>query len=299
MYVRVNGIDVYYETLGEGNPLLMIHGFGIDSTVMKRAFEPVFDTRASGGISGVVSANFMRVYFDLPGMGKTDKTFGIDNADDMLDLIVRFKDTVISNSSFSVIGYSYGGYLARGLLRREFEGITGMFLFAPVIYPAKEDRTLPTFKVLTRDSRINEILKGIKNKESEGKRSFSGVDESKAFEKFVDSVVVQNEYTWRRYLKEVYPGLLRVDRGFLRRYQSRGYSFSFDPDELERPFRNPVLVLTGRQDSVVGYMDSFKLMQNYPRGSFVVLDMAGHNLQIERYELFEALFLDWLKRVYG
>ena len=35
-----------------------------------------------------------------------------------------------------------------------------------------------------------------------------------------------------------------------------------------------------------------------PRG-FAVLDVAGHNLQFERPELFGALVRDWLDRVAG
>jgi pimeloyl-ACP methyl ester carboxylesterase len=35
----------------------------------------------------------------------------------------------------------------------------------------------------------------------------------------------------------------------------------------------------------------------YPRGSYVVLDRAGHNLQIEQPIVFNALVNEWLDRV--
>ncbi|CAM02087.1 hypothetical protein SACE_2808 [Saccharopolyspora erythraea NRRL 2338] len=38
-------------------------------------------------------------------------------------------------------------------------------------------------------------------------------------------------------------------------------------------------------------------MPHYPRASFAVLDVAGHNLPIEQPELFGALVLEWLDRV--
>ena len=53
----------------------------------------------------------------------------------------------------------------------------------------------------------------------------------------------------------------------------------------------------GRQDSIVGYRDAWEIIENYPRGSFVVLDKAGHNLQIEQEDLFNNLVLEWLDRV--
>jgi pimeloyl-ACP methyl ester carboxylesterase len=53
----------------------------------------------------------------------------------------------------------------------------------------------------------------------------------------------------------------------------------------------------GRQDTEVGYKDQFKLLEDYPRASYVVLDKAGHNLQIEQYELFSYLVGEWIERV--
>ena len=39
------------------------------------------------------------------------------------------------------------------------------------------------------------------------------------------------------------------------------------------------------------------VLENYPRETFAVLDGAGHNLQIEKDQVFTALVRDWLNRV--
>jgi pimeloyl-ACP methyl ester carboxylesterase len=73
---------------------------------------------------------------------------------------------------------------------------------------------------------------------------------------------------------------------------------SRDPDaDGQAPFERPTLILTGRQDDAVGYLDQWRLLPHYPRATFAVLDVAGHNLQIEQPELFTALMLEWLDRV--
>ncbi|WP_286167138.1 alpha/beta hydrolase [Clostridium sp. D33t1_170424_F3] len=54
--------------------------------------------------------------------------------------------------------------------------------------------------------------------------------------------------------------------------------------------------MTGRQDGCVGYRDLWRLLEDYPRATFAVLDMAGHNLQIEQPELFHSLVENWLVR---
>ena len=55
--------------------------------------------------------------------------------------------------------------------------------------------------------------------------------------------------------------------------------------------------MTGRQDSVVGYLDQWSLLPHYPRSTFAVLDAAGHNAHLERPEVVNGLILDWLARV--
>ena len=47
-----------YEIIGNGKPVLIIHGWGISKITMKAAFEPVFTTLE----------NYKRYYIDLPGM---------------------------------------------------------------------------------------------------------------------------------------------------------------------------------------------------------------------------------------
>ena len=47
-----------YETVGNGVPVLIIHGWGISRLTMKAAFEPVF-TELDG---------YKRFYIDLPGL---------------------------------------------------------------------------------------------------------------------------------------------------------------------------------------------------------------------------------------
>lgn len=51
------------------------------------------------------------------------------------------------------------------------------------------------------------------------------------------------------------------------------------------------------QDDVVGYRDAWEILENYPRGTFVVLDRSGHLLTIEEEELLRALVSEWLDRV--
>ena len=81
------------------------------------------------------------------------------------------------------------------------------------------------------------------------------------------------------------------------REHPENYAFSFDVDALPEPCPAPTLIVTGRQDSVAGYRDAWGILENYPRGTFVVLDRSGHFLEVEQEDLFHALAGEWLDRV--
>ena len=68
-------------------------------------------------------------------------------------------------------------------------------------------------------------------------------------------------------------------------------------DELPMPFDKPALFLLGRQDADVGYKDAWKLLDNFPRATFAVLDRAGHFVSMEQERLFGHLVTEWLDRV--
>lgn len=74
-------------------------------------------------------------------------------------------------------------------------------------------------------------------------------------------------------------------------------SASFEGDTLPTPFGGPTLIITARQDQVVGYRAAWDLLDNYPRATFAVLDRAGHFVLIEQDVLCHALIREWLDRV--
>ena len=85
-----------------------------------------------------------------------------------------------------------------------------------------------------------------------------------------------------------------ADYGFLARIKQ---SFTFDVDKLAEPFPAPTLFLTGRYDPWVGYQNAFEILDNYPRGTYTVMDLAGHGLAEEQQTLFRVLVSEWLDRV--
>ena len=259
-----NSDGIRFVSKGEGRPILMLHGVLVDHRSVL-SFERVF-----GAHDG-----WRRVYIDLPGMGQTP-CGDIRNSDEMLAAIEGFVAREIG-APFAAFGYSYGGYLAQGLLARGAE-MLGMGLLAPVVETDFESRTLPAMRVLERDEAMLARLSPARRAEVE------------AF------CVLQTEAVFEGTMEELVPGFEIMDEAFIERLQA-AYAFSFPVDPLPEPFNKPVMMVTGRQDHIVGFQDAFALLPNYPRAQFSVLDRAGHNLQIEQRALVEALFGDWLSRM--
>jgi pimeloyl-ACP methyl ester carboxylesterase len=246
----------------------MIHGFTLDRTSLIGCMEPAFAGRTG----------WRRIYFDLPGMGRTPGSDAIAGSDDMLEVVLSFIDAVIPGQRFSVVGQSYGGYLARGVLARRATSIDGMALICPVAIAERAKRDLPQRTVVAKDETL---LASLSRADADA---------------FTPNFVVENPSTWQRFRDELLPAIRGGDQPFLEKI-ARHYALSFDVDALSQPFPGPVLVLTGRQDSDVGYRDQWKMLDNYPRGTFAVLDRAGHGLAIEQRGVLAKLTEEWLDRV--
>lgn len=267
MTVTVRDTAVHVESLGEGMPLVALHGFATDHRAMKGMLEPILSGRSG----------YQRIYLDLPGMGRSEGAEWITGSDRLLDAVVGAIDAIVPEQRFLLAGQSYGAYLARGVLRRRRSLVAGMLLVAPMFEEAGK-RVLPT----TSHALIDE----------------TALDDCPAEQRelLAHTMVVQNEQTLARVRDEIFPGLALADGKACERIR-QNYAFSFDPDDLAEPFDRPVLIVAGRHDRVTGYEGGKRLVDRYARASFAVLDDAGHGVHIERPNLFGALVAEWLGRV--
>ncbi|KAJ5291820.1 hypothetical protein N7478_001071 [Penicillium angulare] len=259
--------------IGEGLPILIIHGWQMEGRVEALDFEPIFSN-----LSGL-----RRIYVDLPGMGNAPAN-DIKDQEDILHRLVQFIDSRLGKSRFLLIGSSCGGYLARAIAQKYIDQVDGLFLRVPLIEPEDSRRDLDTFKPVLENEQFISTL-------------------SAEDKKLLGDILVQTP-AYVETLKSKYEGVyvpaekasdakaldpIREDPG---RYQ-----LSFSLDDQSSKFFAPTLIVCGRQDQSVGYRDSLRLLELYPRSTYVVLDRGTHGLPIDETGLFEALVRDWIVRV--
>ena len=266
--IDIQGIPIAWEVRGEGKPILLIHGWSADRDYMLADLEPIFDEHPG----------WRRIYFDLPGHGATPAPEWLSTQDQMLSIVREFIDVVLPEGPFAIAGSSYGGHIALGLVRSIPERLSGAGLLVPAVPAPDGTLDVADAVVLFEDTSIFEDL---------------APDE----EWMRDTLVVHERWMVDEIRVHDMPAYRRADDGFLARLETRllpsGAAARPGP-----PFDRPSLILTGRQDSTVGYRAAWALLDEFPRATYAVLDMAGHQLgRIERPGAFRALIADWLERL--
>jgi pimeloyl-ACP methyl ester carboxylesterase len=254
---------MHFVERGSGTPVLAVHGWTPDHRLMLGCLEPLFE-RLGG---------YRRLYPDLPGMGATPAPPTTASTADVLATLEAFVDAHIGPDPFLLAGESYGGYLARALTRRRPAQVLGLALICPIGTAVEHaGRRVPPHRTLRAEPGL-------------------AIPPSSDF---AEMAVVATAETLRRYQAEIEPGLQAADPVAMARI--RADWVLPEPPETGPPYERPTLILTGRQDASVGYLDQFALLPHYPRATYAVLDLAGHNLQIEQPALFDALVTEWLTR---
>ncbi|MEH7302332.1 alpha/beta fold hydrolase [Neobacillus drentensis] len=259
---------INYEISGCGFPILILHSMGTDYRSMKAWLEPVFYD-----IEG-----FQRIYIDIPAHGQSLIDDHFASSDDMLLNILDFIDRIIPNQEFSLIGFSYGGYLAQGILHQRRNLVKSICLLATALH-LKEKRILP--EKVVQDQDMGAIM---------------GLDSDirLAFETLMN---IQNKENLEIFLREIQPGRFLANRNFLlSNWREKGYYFSEEPLQDADMVSLPALLILGKQDSICGYKDHFNLFEKFSHATFAVLDQAGHMLHIEKREIVQGLIKDWLSR---
>jgi len=259
--------QVHYEIVGEGRPMLVLHGGYLDHRHMVDALEPIFEHRQG----------WKRVYIDIPGHGQSKVDVSIDAHEQVLDIILEFMEDFAPGERFAIVGESRGGYLARGIVCKRPEMVSGAMFIVPGRYVVASQESVPSHITLVKADDLIPTL---------------APNEISRFER----LVVQNLEILEKIRRTKLPAAEFADVDHLKMIDDN-YEFSFDVDSPAMLFEKPALFLLGRQDAMVGYRDAWKAIENFPRATFAILDKAGHSLSWEQPQLFFALANEWLRRV--
>ena len=117
MIATINGTEIFYEVVGQGRPIMLMHGgLGLDHTYFRPWLDPL-------------SNEFQLNYFDFSGHGRSPRPEGFDGVTHTT--WVDEADGLREHLGFERIvlfGHSYGGFLAMEYALRHPERLDGLIL---------------------------------------------------------------------------------------------------------------------------------------------------------------------------
>lgn len=250
---------------GDGPPLVLVHGFGVDHRV-------VLPLDAA-----VASAGWRRAYVDLPWVPPVAPD-APDSTQKIADALVAELREHFDDEPFAILGNSFGGMLARYVAHELRLQVRGLATLVGAFVPRVADRILPERTVLLEDEEARDAA-------------------GDAAADYADLAVLQTAESARAFAELIAPAARAADVRLLARIAS-AYALDREPEAAHpEPFDLPSLHVFGRQDQITGFEDGLSLRAHYTRGTFAVVDAGGHNVHLERPALIAALITDWLARM--
>ncbi len=260
-HVQSNGIQIYYEIHGNGDPLILISGLGGDRTFWQDSLK-------------YFSAHYQVIIFDTRGIGRTEapgQAYSMDMFADDLNGLMEGLNIPQSH----ILGFSMGGNIALQFAVNYPDKVRKLIIAASCA-------TLNTQIRLYVDAVLDVYEKGITTKQMFDliapwlfSNNFLSNPENEIFLRFDENDPEQQPlYAWR-------------NQYFAQR------SFNIIP-ELEKITAKP-LIITGEHDVFAQLADAKIIADGIPGSTLQVIPNVGHLFNYESPETFHTIVLDYLK----
>ncbi|HPM77078.1 MAG TPA: alpha/beta hydrolase [bacterium] len=264
--LQMDGYKLHYIDLGEGEPLLLLHGFASSGYAWNRQVEPLRQ------------AGMRLILVDLPGQGFSDvppHSFK-PTVENIAAEVIKLADH-LRLEKFSLLGCSMGGGLTLYLCWKFPERVER----AAVIDPASFDQERPwALGLLTNPVTGPVVAQGASKQTVGAGLKDTAVQKQAITDTFVD------EYT--RPLNK--PGY----KAFISRLMREFFSKEFEKMVLSyHTLRNPLLILWGKQDPWIPAEFCPRLAALAQNARCETIDECGHMPHMEQPEITARLLTDF------
>ena len=283
--VKVNGIDLYYEVHGSGEPVLLIEGLGYSSWMWYKQIP-------------ALSRKYQVVLFDNRGAGNTDKPNSEYTIEIMADDAAGLLRT-LGTGPVHVLGISLGGFIAQELALRHPDLVRSLVLVST--NSGRGSRIIKNSPHLNGLLKLWGILPG--SFEMTGKASAPlGIEYGLKKEdkiRYGLSLAFTPDY-YKSHPEEIE----RIVRWRMESPQP-GYAWArqftagtkFDSSGRAQAISAPALVLNGSQDRIVTPESARELAGMIPGARYEEIEGTGHLLFIEKADEFNETVMGFLEDV--
>ena len=258
-YANVNGVKLYYEIYGEGDPVVLIGGLG--SQLQSWATQvPIY------------SKHFKVIVFDNRGSGKSDKPEVGYSTEDMAHDTAALMDE-LGIESAHIVGKSMGGMIGQWLA---------------IKHPAKVKKLVMGCSSASRDEVGNEILR--MGREIATKMGTKAVWLMALYLGYTREYIEDNIAIIKQAMSSV-PEDPEALQGYI------GQSFACEGHntvDFLNQIKAETLVMLGERDLIASPKRSEVLAELIPNAKLKVFGGVGHGFWRERQEEVDKLVLDFL-----
>jgi pimeloyl-ACP methyl ester carboxylesterase len=270
--VEVNGERVAYLDVGQGQPVILIHGFGGSMWQWEHQQQPL-------------SAEFRLITPDLVGSGLSTKPEIEYRPEQMLDYFIGFMDALRIRQA-TLVGNSMGAGLAIGMALTYPDRVSQLILIDGLPANVRERLTSPSIKRALDTAAPSWLA-------SFGNWLFGGVMIESVLKEIVHdpallTPAVIERSNRNRQRPGVIPPLMTV-RDTLPLWES---GFAKRIGEI----RHPTLILWGEEDRVFPLPAGEDLQRTIKGSALVRIPNAGHIPQWERPDLANRAMIEFLRR---
>lgn len=129
---KIDNLNITYQTIGEGKPLLILHGWGSKSD----RWQTTAKSLAGRGYEVIIP--------DLPGFGQSGSPETVWSLSDYSNFVNKFAEK-LGLDSFNLLGHSFGGNVAITYSLRYPEKINRMFLVGAAAIRAETVKKKTTY----------------------------------------------------------------------------------------------------------------------------------------------------------
>ena len=245
-FINIDGMQVHYQRLGKGHPLVLVHGFSGHTYNWRAWMEHLAN-------------DFDLIVMDLPGFGLTGPH---PKADYSSEMSIQFLDdflTKIGIDTFHLAGNSMGGGISWTYTLAHPERVKKLVLIDAGGYPKKSKKNIAGFKILKYPI-FHPLITTITPR-SIIKQSLSGtyVDQSFVTEKEVD----------------LYMDMIRR-AGNRQVLIDRMKNLRTDKSALIKSIDKPTLVMWGDKDIIIPVENAHKFHKDIANAELIIYENVGH-----------------------
>ena len=260
--IEVDGQKLRYLDVGEGDPVVLIHGFG--SAI--EAWAPVLPA---------LKAGHRVVALDLPGFGKSDKT-ARDYSPQALAMTVFRLMKKLGIEKADIVAHSWGSSIALALARARPMHVGRLVLVGAWVFEEQQ----PPYSKWAKVPGVGELIFAWTYKELIARRIALGFYDP---EKMVD----------QKFVEAVEKALDRPGTVAAALAATRGQKLKGMEEEYAR-VTQPVLLVWGEEDEVSRPVFGEKLLSILPDARLVFIPRCGHIPMVEAPAQFSGAVLDFL-----